>query len=123
MKGSSFSYDKNTNYAGSAVPASASGEGSSCGGAPAQQAAQLPQDYLPSSQQAPSVEEGSNIRPIVDARPILPLAAFFMGDLRDGLPMVSLYFGIHAGFKERVSKACREPNKQQMRSFSILLYD
>jgi hypothetical protein len=26
---------------------------------------------------------------VVDARPILPKAAFFMGDLRDGLPMVS----------------------------------
>ncbi len=25
---------------------------------------------------------------VVDARPILPKAAFFMGDLRDGLPMV-----------------------------------
>lgn len=26
---------------------------------------------------------------VIDARPILPKAAFFMGDLRDGLPMVS----------------------------------
>jgi hypothetical protein len=25
---------------------------------------------------------------VLDARPILPKAAFFMGDLRDGLPMV-----------------------------------
>lgn len=25
---------------------------------------------------------------VIDARPILPKAAFFMGDLRDGLPMV-----------------------------------
>lgn len=42
-------------------------------------------------------EEGPQIRQedwdqrceIVDARPILPRAAFYMGDLRDGLPMVS----------------------------------
>ena len=31
---------------------------------------------------------------VVDARPILPLAAFYMGDLRDGLPMVWIYFVI-----------------------------
>lgn len=29
---------------------------------------------------------------IVDARPILPIVSFFMGDLRDGLAMVSLLF-------------------------------
>jgi hypothetical protein len=27
-----------------------------------------------------------------DARPLLPKAAFFMGDLRDGLPMVRILF-------------------------------
>jgi hypothetical protein len=36
-----------------------------------------------------SAEDRSDISHVVDARPILPLAAFFMGDLRDGLPMVS----------------------------------
>lgn len=30
---------------------------------------------------------------VSDARPLLPKAAFFMGDLRDGLPMVRLLYG------------------------------
>jgi hypothetical protein len=34
-------------------------------------------------------EEEWDLQPAPDARPILPKAAFFLGDLRDGLPMVS----------------------------------
>jgi hypothetical protein len=34
-------------------------------------------------------EEAWDVIPAMDARPILPKAAFFLGDLRDGLPMVS----------------------------------
>lgn len=34
-------------------------------------------------------DDWSHINEVVDARPILPIAAFYMGDLRDGLPMVS----------------------------------
>ena len=30
-----------------------------------------------------------------DARPLLPKAAFFMGDLRDGLPMVRIQEKLH----------------------------
>jgi hypothetical protein len=33
-------------------------------------------------------EEEWDLQPAPDARPILPKAAFFLGDLRDGLPMV-----------------------------------
>jgi hypothetical protein len=33
-------------------------------------------------------EEAWDVQPAPDARPILPKAAFFLGDLRDGLPMV-----------------------------------
>ena len=33
-------------------------------------------------------DDWSHVPQVVDARPILPLAAFYMGDLRDGLPMV-----------------------------------
>ena len=40
-------------------------------------------------QQPKNEEDWSDIPQVVDARPILPLAAFYMGDLRDGLPMVS----------------------------------
>ena len=43
--------------------------------------------HLPQHQQNP--DEWGDIPQVVDARPILPLAAFYMGDLRDGLPMVS----------------------------------
>ena len=34
-------------------------------------------------------DDWNHINEVQDARPILPLAAFYMGDLRDGLPMVS----------------------------------
>jgi len=68
-----------------------------------QQQQQLPTSFahqsssLSSSWQPPQPQagDGSSIKSDlrrqdrVDARPILPLAAFFMGDLRDGLPMVS----------------------------------
>jgi hypothetical protein len=33
-------------------------------------------------------EEEWDVQPAPDARPLLPKAAFYMGDLRDGLPMV-----------------------------------
>jgi hypothetical protein len=36
----------------------------------------------------PTIEEDWEV---IDARPILPKAAFFMGDLRDGLPMVCVF--------------------------------
>lgn len=39
-------------------------------------------------QQAPAVASDEDWGEVIDARPILPKAAFFMGDLRDGLPMV-----------------------------------
>ena len=42
-------------------------------------------------QQQPEVETEWGI-PVQDARPLLPKASFFLGDLRDGLPMVCLYF-------------------------------
>jgi hypothetical protein len=44
----------------------------------------------PSTQDLPDVDDMSAQGPweVPDARPLLPKAAFFMGDLRDGLPMV-----------------------------------
>ena len=42
-------------------------------------------------QQQPEVETDWG-NPVQDARPLLPKASFFLGDLRDGLPMVCLYF-------------------------------
>ena len=45
---------------------------------------------LPNPQTSASlVDQDEDWGEVVDARPILPKAAFFMGDLRDGLPMVS----------------------------------
>jgi hypothetical protein len=35
-------------------------------------------------------EEEYYLQPAPDARPILPKAAFFLGDLRDGIPMVRI---------------------------------
>jgi hypothetical protein len=57
-------------------------------------AAQVRQGTTGTGRQQPlggSAEDRGDIPHVVDARPILPLAAFFMGDLRDGLPMVSLF--------------------------------
>lgn len=48
---------------------------------------QLPAHYYNNMEEEyPIAEEYANLA--IDARPILPNASFFMGDLRDGLPMV-----------------------------------
>ena len=56
------------------------------------QSANVQKQGLPPSDGGPqpSQDEMPLKKDIEDARPILPLAAFYMGDLRDGLPMVSL---------------------------------
>ncbi|CAB9514773.1 MFS-type transporter [Seminavis robusta] len=61
----------------------------------------------PQPQQPPGAAEDwgdIHVPQVVDARPILPLAAFYMGDLRDGLPMLNMQaaFLISAkGFNEK----------------------
>lgn len=43
------------------------------------------------SHHLPAHTEAEDQDHVQDARPILPRAAFFMGDLRDGLPMVRVF--------------------------------
>ena len=54
-------------------------------------ATQVPKEggYFPQTMLEQGRDKGDSSH-IVDARPILPLAAFFLGDLRDGLPMVRI---------------------------------
>lgn len=85
------------NHAAAGVGAASSGPPTTCAAeAAAAHSAQVRQIQSSSgfqdtndSQQPCEAEDWSDIPQVVDARPILPLAAFYMGDLRDGLPMVS----------------------------------
>ena len=53
---------------------------------------------------------------VVDARPILPKAAFFMGDLRDGLPMVRLELNVNVllAFSIVFHRSTSNPQNRQL---------
>ena len=67
--------------------------------------------FSPTFLSSPSMQSSD----FVDARPILPIASFFMGDLRDGLAMVSAFF-----VKRNTIRLCYFPQPFSTNRIAIL---